>query len=139
MGVSTQLSHDGQIYQFKTGWDDLKTYKVGDTIPWEPDPRHPGQHIDGVYLACDGNGDDRLWVVIKECQIVAVVSRVPVDWPGYANQLRAAFNIRPPPRELWSDLAWAEAKAREAQAELAYQRYLAEHPGGDTLDDQETY
>lgn len=127
MGMFTQLSHNGQLYQFKTGFDDLRIYRVGDTIPWEPDPRYPGQHIDGVYDTIGPDLEDGPLVVICGRQITNVVQRLPGDT---AEQIAADYRIEPPPRELWSELAWAEKAAREAQAELAYQRYLAENPGG---------
>ena len=130
MGMFTQLSHNGGIYQFKTGWDDLVVYQVGDTIPWEPDPRYPGEHIDGVYPACDNTGKDVLWVIIKDRQIFNVCPRQDGDTE---NKMKELYDIRPPPRELWSDLAWAEKAARDAQRELAYQRYVAEHPGATPL------
>lgn len=105
MGMFTQLSHNGGIYQFKTGWDDLVVYQAGDTIPWEPDPRYPGEHIDGVYPACDDTGKDVLWVIIKGGQIFNVCPQQDGDTQA---KMRELYDIQPPPRELWSDLAWAE-------------------------------
>ena len=131
MGMFTQLSHNGEIYQFKTGWDDLVVYQVGDTIPWEPDPRYPGEHIDGAYPACDDTGKDALWVIIKGGQIFNVCPQQDGDTQA---KMRELYDIQPPPRELWSDLAWAEKAARDAQRELAYQRYVAEHPGATPLE-----
>lgn len=131
MGMFTQLSHNGSIYQFKTGFDDLRIYRVGDTIPWEPDPRYPGEHIDGVHAACDSNGDDRLWVIIKDCRIASVCK---IHAGDNAETVADLCGLRPPPRELWSELAWAEKAARDAQSELAYQRYLAENPEGNPHD-----
>jgi len=70
-------------------------------------------------------------VIIKDCRIVAVDAGAPSDWPGYQNQLRNRYDIRPPPHGLWSELAWAEAAFRQAQYEVRYQQFMAENPGSD--------
>jgi len=104
MGMYTSIAHpkDGRELQIKTGSDECQNYKVGDEIPWSPDPYWPGDHIDGAYRSYSDNGYDD-WVIIKN----RIVQEVVVDEDDLSySSLESEFNIQPPPRSLWSDEAW---------------------------------
>lgn len=122
MGMFSRLLHEGKELQFKHGWDDLCTYKVGDKIDWTPDPRYPGGHIDGVH---DTTTDDLRrgpWVVIKDCVIVAVE-----PWDCERHDLEAKYHIGHPDPKLWTDEQWQAKRDREARAEAKYEAWKKEH------------
>jgi len=121
MGMFTTIIHEGQELQIKHGWDDCDVYQVGDRIEWSPDPRYPGDHIDGVYDSCSEDRSDP-WVVIKDCVIVAVVPR-----RHGAVDLVMQYGITAPDRNLWTPEQWQMKATREAAAEAAYQAWAEVH------------
>jgi hypothetical protein len=131
MGSFSVLIHESREYQFKTGWDDnLPVYRVGDRIDWKPDPQYPGEHIDGVHDALSGYrpGDPEVWVVIKDCVIVAVEPR-----QRQRQDLEFEYGVGHPDPRLWTPEQWKAKADREAEAEACYQAWAAIHgdnPGG---------
>jgi hypothetical protein len=134
MGMFTSIIHpvDGRELQIKCGWDMCSTYRVGDNVGQYPSPQEPG----GGYLLDDvyhGWGD--AFVVIKDGVVAAVVDEEPVkaevraarpepsddedpDFVGIdecISLLRARWGVQDPPRELWSEEAWAAKAEREEQ------------------------
>ena len=133
MGMFTRIIHDDHEYQIKIGWDDLLTYHVGDRIPWQPDPKYPGEHIDGVH---DAWGDGcTVWIVIKDCTVIAVE---PFD-AGDRQTLASKHGITDPDPSLWTEEQWAAKKAREDAAKARYEAWKKEHSTGDAVADSCSY
>jgi len=110
MGVFTTVLHNGQELQFKHGWDNCDTYSVGDKIDWTPDPRYPGEHIDGVYKAHEDSQ-----VVVKDCVIVAIE---PAD--ADLAEIVARYKIKKPSHKLWTKAQWKAKHKREAEHAAEY-------------------
>lgn len=123
MGMFSTVIHQDRSYQFKTGFDYCQTFAVGDRIPWQPDPRWPGSHIDGVH---DGYGDsESVRVVVCDHRVVAVE-----PWSEDPEALRERYNIQDPDRGLWSEEQWEAKTRREQEAKEQYQEWLERNPGG---------
>lgn len=111
MGMFTSIVHPDDLreLQIKTGWDYCDTYRVGDMIPWTPDPVDPGTHIDGAYVSYSDKGPDD-WVIIKGGRIIAVEPRHEDDtWQA----LEAKHGIQPPDPALWTEQQWQAKRDRE--------------------------
>ena len=112
-----------------------RDYCVGDEVRWLPNFWHPGEGIDGVHEAAtqteDGSDGEPFWVTIKDGCIVAVVDRSTK--PEQADELRAAYNIQLPSRDLWPETAWEAAawkkelteKLWEARKAKLVEQYMA--------------
>ena len=123
MGMFTSVRHpqDGHELQIKTGWDSCDWYDVGDEVKWSIDKQFPGSGtlLDGVYRS----HDDHL-IVIKDHIIKAVenppIKHGSVDIDAISvkeEQLIEKYDIRPLPRELWSEELWDERERREIKYE----------------------
>lgn len=125
MGSYTTVLHEGVEIQFHTGdGDNYSTYKLGDELPFKIDPTFGGRghFFDGVY---DGHGRrdpvtqryQHVWVVVKDHRITALVEQVQLDEeavPQYQRVLEA-HGIEEPPREWWSEEAWAARDKWDAE------------------------
>lgn len=137
MGMFTTILHpeDQRELQIKTGQDECFTYKIGDTLPWTPNPWYPGDHIDGVYDACSRDDND-CWVVIKDCKVVAVepkAARSDFELQSLVRQhLEHKYRITPPDPALWTKKQWDDQAARKAKAEAEFKAAVKKH-GGDVL------
>lgn len=118
MGMyTTILGENGFQCQFKTGWDELEYYRVGDEVPWRIIPTAPGEgHIlDGIYEGTgwfpnSGEGDD-YWVVIQNHTVAACIKRDPeLPYDEEWARVNARYPTVPVPRDLWPEEIW-EAKA----------------------------
>ena len=112
---TTIIAPFGKPCQIKTGWDNCDTYKIGDKIPWTPDPLYPGEHIDGIYLGFEKTDNDTV-VVIKDCTVTAIFPR---RWDRPTDiqiaMLKKEYGITPPDRSLWSEEAWAKKEAHDKE------------------------
>lgn len=118
---STVLYEDKEI-QFKTGWDDCVTYKVGDKIDWRPDPFWPGEDINGIHSGCYDLMSPYCWVVVKDCIIVAV------EPPTRSyDELKAQYKIPKPNPKLWTKKQWGAKAEREAQYKAEYDAWAKFH------------
>lgn len=124
MGMFSTVVHDGKEFQFKTGYDDCFTYKVGDKIDWRPHPYRPGSHIDGVHSGCYDIDKPDWWVIVKGCVIVAV--EPPVDLDDY-KRLYEKYGITEPNPKLWTKAQWKAKAKREAAAEAEWQAWKKVH------------
>lgn len=117
MGMFTSIMHEGEELQIKTGYDQCEYYKLGDVIPWTPDPYWPGSDIDGIHesYTLKGRGP---WVIIQNSFVVAIE---PVEM--LYEDLAAKYDIQPPARYLWTEEQWAAKAQREADAEARYQKW----------------
>jgi hypothetical protein len=135
MGMFTSVIHPdtGKEIQFKCGWDDCDTYRVGDTVDWyyAEDTPMCGKLLDNVY-----NGEGLTlrdtftcyWIIIKDHKIHAVVD---VEYMaggefkgGFAGQLAYLYHkyeLKPPPLAVWSLAAWAKA-AKDGERTRQLQR-----------------
>lgn len=127
MGMFTSISHpdDGRELQIKTGNDQCDIYKVGDTIPWKPNPWFPGDHIDGAYPSYSDKGRDD-WVVVKDCIIVAVEPVADRSGGTDRARLEAQYKIALPDPNLWSPADWAAKAERMAAFEAEYDAFKKE-------------
>jgi hypothetical protein len=127
MGMFTSIDHpdDGRELQIKTGQDQCRRYKIGDTIPWTPNPYYPGEHIDGAHDSWGTKGQD-CWVIIKGCVVVAVEPFTGNDDP---KRLEEKYGITPPDPALWTPEQWAEVARRKADFEARYAEFLKKHNG----------
>jgi hypothetical protein len=128
MGMFTTIvAPNGKLCQIKTGWDNCDTYKVGDKISWEPDPRYPGEHIDGIHLGF-GKSDNDTCAVIKDCVVTAVLPR---RWDRPTDiqiaMLKKRYGIKPPDRALWPEEAWTEKEARDKEAKERQEEWDRKH------------
>jgi hypothetical protein len=122
MGMFSTVLYEDKEIQFKTGYDDCFTYKVGDTIDWVPDPYRPGEDINGIHSGCyDVNGPD-YWVVVKDCVIVAV--EPPGQSYGY---LTTKYKIPKPNPKLWTKKQWKDRAKREAKGKAEYAAWAKLH------------
>jgi len=120
MGCFTTICDPAQnlSVQIYTGDDVCGTFSVGDTIPWQPNPFYPGEHVDGVYegLAGEGPKFEDYFVVIKDCKVLAVVPKGPpaeFDDLDPAYILYKQYGIQPPDPSLWTAEQWEERQQRE--------------------------
>jgi len=128
MGMFSTVTHNGREYQFKTGFDDdLGHYKLGDVIPWRPDPYWPGSHIDGVHDGCSGldRSIPDVWVVVKGCKIIAVEPKV--DPLTDCIKLREYHCIGRPDPKLWTKEQWKAKRKREAESKAKYRAWAKIH------------
>jgi len=116
--------YDGKEFQFKTGYDDCDTFRVGETIAWTPDPFWPGSHIDGVHSACHDIRQPDWWVIVKDCVIVAV--EPPVDLDDY-KRLYEKYGITKPDPRLWTKEQWKAKRKREKKAKADYKAWAKVH------------
>ena len=125
MYTSVDHPDDGRELQIKTGSDLCNRYKLGDKLPWKPDPYWPGYHIDGAYASYGIKGVDD-WVIIKDCTIVAVEAR---GCGLESSQLEHKYGIEPPDPSLWKPEDWHAKADREAKIEAEYAEYVRTHGG----------
>ena len=129
MGMFTTILLEGEDkgeIQFKTGYDYCDTYKVGDTINFDPSFWGPGAWIDGAHIGYDQDG--RLVIVaIKDKTIVAVETDVDVKCKDIIEKYEIQTKA---PRELWSEDQWAALFRLAAEAKKRWEVSLDKH-GGD--------
>ncbi len=140
MGMFTSvIDAAGREYQFKCGWDDCDTYRVGDKVDQKvyPDSLYAGKLLDGAYLAehCRWeNGrsvdHDEKWAVIAKGVLVALdpverdadgAIRDGEDTQSWVVALR--HGAVETPLSSWTDAAylkWAKQKAESARRQLAW-------------------
>jgi hypothetical protein len=122
MGLFTSIIHpeDGRELQIKCGQDACEWFRVGDDVGAQPDPYNPGSGylLDDVYDSYSDRGEDD-WVVISGGRVVAVEPRS--EDPSL---LRAKYNVHPPPREWWTEEAWANKAQREAEAKADLDKFM---------------
>lgn len=120
MGLYTEITDaHGRRFQIKTGYDGFTDYKfkVGDTVPWRIDEKRAGcgHLLDGIYLAYpeDGKTPEGLfyWAVIDDHKILGVYEEPNLD------VMKARFRVQEPPRDLWSEEAWAKKAEIEREVE----------------------
>lgn len=128
MGVFTTVIHPvtGVELQFKCGYDNCDTYKVGDTVDWRIVPDRPmcGRLLDDVYLAGGYGKTPYCWVIIRN-HIVRGVINTEMEDDGsirdYACQyalMRKLYKVERSPESWWTDQVWAEtAKKAERDKE----------------------
>jgi hypothetical protein len=123
MGTYTNIRHpeDGRELQIHTGWDDCDYYNVGDTVDWSLSPLQPGcgTLLDGAYPSYSERGDDD-WVIIKDHKVHAVIPRGEDIYEG---SLWKRFALQSPPRDLWTEEAWAEKEKRQELARAEYEDF----------------
>ena len=129
MGMFTSITHpeDGRELQIKCGWDQCKTYLVGDTVGQYPIEWCAGEGylLDDVYDSYSNRGKDA-FVVIKDGRVAAVIERE--DATAIARRhfpqeeeivggdciqaLRVEWDIQSPPKEWWNEASWAKRVLR---------------------------
>lgn len=128
MGMFTTILLEGEDkgeVQIKTGFDYCDTYKVGDTIDFDPSYWGPGAWIDGAHFGLHQDG--RLVIVaIKDKTIVAVETDPDV---GHKEIIEKYGILTKAPRVLWSEDEWAEKERRDAEAIKRYQASLDRFDG----------
>lgn len=133
MGSWCWVEYAGTKYQ---SWfrRDFEIYKLGDTVPWEPNFYEAGEHIDGVHEAEEENADvsgTTHWVIIKDKKIHDFVRCVdPLNCGVDRQTLLSRYGIQPPPRELWPPQAWEyqdDLKHRRAKAKEETEARCREH------------
>ena len=112
MSMFSTLIVDNKEIQFKTGYDDLDVFRMGDQVPFEIIANRPGEvkFADGVY-----DGTEGFWVVIKDHRIAACLPLI-IDETGKSNYLKIVdqFSISEAhPHEWWTDAAWEEKRKRD--------------------------
>ena len=134
MGMFTSVIDErGREFQFKCGWDDCDTYRVGDKVDQRvyPDELFAGKLLDGAYHAECGRWEggklvdrDERWVVIKAATVVALVP-VERDAEGclvggedvQADVVARRHGVMPYPLDTWTDAAYLKyAKEQAASA-----------------------
>ena len=100
-----------------TGWDEGKSYKMGEALNWWPKPERPGVGIDAVYVSIQARVE--WFVAVSNGLVVETIpftdyAAVTEDPIGEAHRyLERKWPKYPPARELWAEEIWA---AREEQA-----------------------
>lgn len=119
--------------QIKTGYDECRSYSVGDKIEFDPRAWRPGAWIDGAFMGIwgpDENGDyveDRV-VAIKDGVVVGVEVGLT------CGEVIEKYDIQTTaPRELWSEDAWREQEEREARARKEWKAHLDKSGGNAAL------
>lgn len=104
-------------YQIRTGEDDCNTYRVGQTVHWWVDRNIVGRSVllDGVY---PGEPTKAEWpvtnIVIRNHVVLGVFPDKTIE------ELEIKYQIKPPPKSLWSARAWKELhNKRRHQKRLA--------------------
>lgn len=133
MGMFTSAIDDrGREFQFKCGWDDCDTYRVGDKVDQRvfPDELFGGKLLDGAYHAeyCRWEGGkavdrDEKWVVIKGGVFVAWAD-VERDDEGclvggedvQADVVARRFGVVPYPLDTWTDAAYLKHAKEQAES-----------------------
>ncbi len=132
MGMFTSAIDDrGREFQFKCGWDDCDTYRVGDKVDQKvfPDNLFAGKLLDGAYHAeyCRWAGGepverDEKWVVIKGGVFVAWAD-VERDDDGImiggedvqGDVIARRHGVTPYPLDTWTDAAYLKHAKEEAE------------------------
>ena len=109
--------HDS-IIAIWTGWDQNRTYQVGDQLNWWPKNERPGVGIDAIYVSM-GGGPVHLVAVAdhKVAEVVPLSKYEDSEDPlleGHKD-LESRWAKSVPPRELWSDEVWAAQEERKKQ------------------------
>lgn len=131
MSMFTSAIDDrGREFQFKCGWDDCDTYRVGDKVDQKvfPDELFAGKLLDGAYHAECGRwvagkltDRDEKWVVIKGGVFVAWAD-VERDVEGclvggedvQGDVVARRHGVQPYPLDTWTDAAYLAHAKREA-------------------------
>lgn len=129
MGMYSTVIHpeDGRELQFKTGWDDLEVFKVGDKVEQYPLKYSPGhlKYQDGIYDSYSDKGDDD-WVVISQ-GIIYLEPRVEDDSDDALQYPFASkYVFVEPARDLWPEWKWKEKEDREAKWKKENDEYMAQ-------------
>lgn len=130
MGMFSIVHAHGQVIQFKTGGDNLEEYRIGDTVNWWVDKDYVGRDglLDGVWEGAGKEWTDQFFVIIKDHVLVDVV---PIDLTAErSDQWRALtdqYAIQDPPREWWTEAAWAQ---HDESQELSREHYAREEAAG---------
>jgi hypothetical protein len=137
MGLYTSLKHPetGEEIQFKCGHDYCEWVELGEPVEWTIRPDEPGTGylLDGVYWGNHGHTKTEdgeyvsadVWVVIKDHVLVAVHDmHAPIEaWYLW-------YDIpEKPPREWWTEEAWAAHDKMVAEVAAQYQLELDEAGG----------
>lgn len=131
----TRAYIDGHEYQFKTGYDNLQSVEVGDTL--DCGSSRADAHVDGVHCATPSSRGmpKAYWVVVKDRKVVEIVPRDDVDLTTADGCHTAYFDdtITHQQRALMNKYGISEEPEPSPLtgielAELDYQRRLAEQP-----------
>lgn len=131
MGMYCEVEHGDRVLQSYLVRD-LHRYKIGSTVPWQPDFYSPGDWVNGFSSAHDCDGDRQLefLLVIKDFTLIeiheATVREDGWNWKELQDEVTARLGTEflSPPRDLWPEIAW-EAKAwGEERAKSRYKREL---------------
>jgi len=117
----TKIEHGGRQHTVWTGWDEGKTYKIGDQVNWWPLSNRPGVGIDGVYVAMD-DATGGVAVVISGGVVAEVGFYPPEEFEAAHQALEAKWPRDVPARELWSEEIWAERERRANQMKKGFRR-----------------
>jgi hypothetical protein len=146
MGMFSIVYAHEQVIHFKTGGDNLEEYRIGDTVNWWVDKDFVGRDglLDGVWEGDGKEWTDQFFVIIKDHVLVDVVPVKPAeDRLDQYVALTKQYAIQDPPREWWTEAAWArhdesqelskEQNARDDAAGvepfMAYTRRYLRQPG----------
>src|SRR3989304_10449200 len=116
MGMFSTLIVDDREIQFKTGYDDLDVFHIGDAVPFEIIADRPGEvkFADGVHY----DNTTEFWIVIKDRRIAACLPRIINVEDGTDNyrEIINRFSISEDyPREWWTDAAWEEKRKQDEE------------------------
>jgi len=128
MGLYTKIiDKDGEEIQIKVGEDNLETYNIGDTVPWEiGDEAGTGNFIDGVYFGYGKRLENGVFeekaVIIKDHKIHDVV---PINH-SY-EYLLEHYEIKSYDRSWWGEEAWFQKELKDVERDYELAKDLLEH------------
>lgn len=116
--AETYVSHNGSKLTIWTGWDQNKTYQIGDQLDWWPKNERPGVGIDAIYVSMNA-GPTHLIAIAdhKVAEVVPLSKYEHTEDPlleGHKDlESRWAKSVLP--RELWADEVWKKQEEQKKQ------------------------
>jgi hypothetical protein len=129
---TSAIDDRGREFQFKCGWDDCDTYRLGDKVDQKvfPDELFAGKLLDGAYHAEHGRwvggkliDHAEKWVIIRNGFFVALVD-VERDAGGQmidgeyvqGDVIARRHGVMPYPLDTWTDAAYLKHAKEQAES-----------------------
>lgn len=123
----TRIKDGENIWQIKSGYDDLELYNLGDKVDQWINPNRPnsGKLLDDIYdgILEGSRSNVRAWIVIKEGIICAIESFDPEDEIDPNVSLKEKYQIKDYPRETWSEEVWKKKEDSELKFQQEYEEF----------------
>lgn len=120
-----QVGDSGQVLEIWTGWDEDKTYKLGNKLSWWPIHARPGIGIDAIYVSMNA-GPAHLVAVSGGAAVEAMpVSRFEdQDDPMLAGHkyLESIWPKHNPDKSLWPEEIWAARENQKSEIKRGFRR-----------------